>query len=76
MESAVLGVPELCADAIINLYQGFMFSGHQRITQINLTISYRFYISNLMHNLRAFISSCHFCEISKNIQPPKTSLKR
>ena len=54
-ESAVLAIPEVCADKIITLYHSNLFAGHQGVIKTYLTMSDRFYIHNLMHYLRSYI---------------------
>ena len=48
-ETALLAIPETCADKIITLYLSNLFVGHQGVIKTFLTISDRFYIPNLMH---------------------------
>ena len=48
-ETALLAIPETCADKIITLYHSNLFAGHQRVIEMYLMISDRFYIPNLMH---------------------------
>ena len=50
-ESALLAVPEICADKIITLYHASLFAGYQGVIKTYLTISNRFFIPNLMHCL-------------------------
>ena len=54
-ETALLAIPETCADKIITLCHSNLFVGHQGIIKTYLTISDRFYIPNLMHYLRSYI---------------------
>ena len=54
-ETALLAIPEICADMIITLYHSNLFAGHQGFIKMYLTISDRFYIPNLMHYLRSYI---------------------
>ena len=54
-ESAVLAIPEVCADKIITLYHSNLFAGHQGVIKMYLTMSGRFYIPNLMHYFRSYI---------------------
>ena len=54
-ETAVLAVPETCADKIITLYHSSLFAGHQGVIKIYLTISNKFFIPNLTHYLRSYI---------------------
>ena len=41
-ETALLAVPEICADKIISLYHTSLFAGHQSVTKTYLTISNQF----------------------------------
>ena len=43
-ETALLAIPEICADKIITLYHSNLFAGHQGVIKTYLTISDRFYI--------------------------------
>ena len=64
-ETALLAVPEICADKIIILYHSNLFAGHQGVIKTYLTISNRFYIPNLMHYLRSYIKGCHICQLNR-----------
>ena len=64
-ETTLLAIPEVCADKIITLYHSNLFAGHQGVIKSYLTISDRFYISNLMHYLRSYIKGCHICQINR-----------
>ena len=48
-ETAVLAIPELCADKIITLYHKSLFAGHQGVIKTYLTISDKYFIPNLIH---------------------------
>ena len=48
-ESAVLAVPDTCADKIITLYHSSLFARHQGVIQTHTTISDKFFIPNLIH---------------------------
>ena len=48
-ETAVLAVPETCADKIITLYVKSLLAGHQGVIKMYLTISDKFFIPNLIH---------------------------
>ena len=61
-ESAVLAIPEVCADKIIT---SNLFAGHQGVIKTYLTISDSFYIPNLMHYLRSYIKGCHICQLNR-----------
>ena len=41
-ETAVLAIPEMCADKIITLYHKSLFAGHQGVIKTYLTISDNF----------------------------------
>ena len=58
-ESAVLAVPEMCADRIITLYHSSLFAGYQGVIKTYLTISNKFFIPNLIHYLRSYIKGCY-----------------
>ena len=60
-EAALLAIPDVCVDKIITLYHSNLFAGHQGVVKAYLTISDRFFISNLMHYLRSYIKGCHIC---------------
>ena len=51
-ETAVLAIPETCADKIITLYDKSLFAGHQGVIKTYLTISDKFFVPNLIHYLR------------------------
>ena len=69
-ETAVLTIPETCADKIITLYHKSLFAGHQEVIKTYLTISDKFFIPNLIHYLRSYIKGCHICQLSRNEKPP------
>ena len=64
--TAVLAIPEMCADKIITLYHKSLFAGHQGVIKTYLTISDKFFITNLIHYLRSYIKGCHICQLSHN----------
>ena len=68
-EKALLAIPEVCADKIIELYHTSLFTGHQGIIKTYLTISNKFFIPHLMHYLRSFLSACHICQLFRNDKP-------
>ena len=73
-ETAVLAVPETCADKIITLYHSGLFTGHQGVIKPYLTISDNFFIPNLIHYLRSYIKGCHICQLMQNEKPPARPL--
>ena len=74
-ETAVLAVPETCADKIITLYHKSLFAGHQGVIKTYLTISDKFFIPNLIHYLRSYIKGCHLCQLVHNEKPPQGNCK-
>ena len=53
-ETALLAVPEVCADKIITLYHSSLFVGHPGVIKTYLTIDNKFFIPNLIHYLRSY----------------------
>ena len=74
-ETAVLAVPEMCADKIITLYHKSLFAGHQGEIKTYLTINDKFFIPNLIHCLRSYIKGCHICQLSRNEKLPTRHLQ-
>ena len=74
-ETALLAIPETCADKIITLYHSNLSIGHQGVIKTYLTISDRFFIPNLMHYLRSYIKRCHICQLNKKDKPPMRQLQ-
>ena len=74
-ETVVLATPEMCMDKIITLYHKTLFTGHQGVIKTYLTISYKFFIPNLIHYLRSYIKRCHICQLSRNEKPPSRHLQ-
>ena len=74
-ETALLAIPETCADKIITLYHSNLFTGHQGVIKMYLTISDRFYILNLMHYLRSYIKGCHICQLNRKYKLPERQLQ-
>ena len=74
-ESAVLAIPEACADSIIALYHSSLFAEHQGVIKTYLTISNKFIIHNLIHYLRLYIKGCHICQLNRNEKPPTRQLQ-
>ena len=73
-ETAVLVIPESCADNTIALYHSSLFAGHQGVIKTYLTINDRFFIPNLIHYLRSYIKGCHICQLTRNEKPPSRQL--
>ena len=74
-ETAVLAIPETCADKIITLYHKSLFTGHQGIIKTYLMIGDKFFIPNLIHYLRSYIKDCHTCQLSRNEKPHSRHLQ-
>ena len=74
-ETAVLAVPETCADKIITLYHSSLLAGHQGVIKMYLTISNKFFIPNVIHYLRSYIKGCHICQLVCNKKPPVRQLQ-
>ena len=74
-EKALLAIPESCTDKIISLYHSSLFAGHRRVIKTYLTMTSKFFIPNLMHYLRAFLKSCHICQLNRNDKPPSRQLE-
>ena len=67
--TAVLAVPEICADKIITLYHSSLFAGHQGVIKTYLTINNKFFIPNCIHFLRSYVKGCHICQLVCNEKP-------
>ena len=74
-ETAVLVIPEICVDKIIALYHTSLFTGHQGVVKMYLTMKDKFYIPNLMYYLRSFIKGCHICQLYRPGKPPTRQLQ-
>ena len=48
-ETALLAIPETCADNIITLYHSNLFMAHQGVIKTYLTIADKFFIPDIMH---------------------------
>ena len=74
-ETALLAVPEVCADKIITLYHTSLFAGHQGVIKMYLTINDKFFIPGLMHYLCLFRKGCHTCQLVREEKPPMRQLQ-
>ena len=74
-ETLLLAMPEICTDKIITLYHASLFMGHQGVIKTYLTISDKFFISDLIHYLRSFIIGCHTCQLVRVDKPPTRQLQ-
>ena len=60
--TALLAIPEICADKIITPYHSSLFAGYRGVIKIYLTINDKFFIPNLIHYLRSFIKGYNICQ--------------
>ena len=74
-EEAVLAIPEIGVDKIIALYHTSLFTDHQGVVKMYLTMRDKFFIPNLMHYLRSFIKGCHICQLSRSDKLPTRQLQ-
>ena len=74
-ETALLAIPEICTDKIINLYHSSLFVGHEGVIKTYLTINDKLFIPNLVHYLRSYIKGCHICQLACNEKPPTRQLQ-
>ena len=74
-EKALLVIPGMCAGKIIELHHTSLFVGHQGVIKTYLTISNKYFIPNLMHYLRSFLSACHICQLFRNDKQPCRQLE-
>ena len=74
-ETVVLAVPETCVDKMIALYHSSLFTGHQGVMKTYLTMSDKFFITNLIHYLRSYIKGCHLCQLVCNEKLPPRQLQ-
>ena len=64
-ETALLAIPEICADKIITIYHSSLFVGHQGEIMTYLTTADKFFIPDLMHYLYSYIKGCHICQLTR-----------
>ena len=74
-ETALLAVPEICADKIIMLYHSSLFTGHQGVIKSSLTIRDKFFIPGLRHYLHSYIKGCDICQLLCNDKPHTRQLQ-
>ena len=65
-ETALLTIPEICADKIITLYHSSLFAGNQGVIKTYLTMNKKFFIPNLIHYPLCYIKGCHICQLAQN----------
>ena len=54
-ETALLAVPDICADRIITIYHSSLFAGHQGVIKTYLTIADKFFIPHTSYALLMFL---------------------
>ena len=69
-KTALLAIPEMCADKIITLYLSSLFVGHQGIIKTYLAVADKFFIPDLMHYLHFYIQSCHISQLTRKDRIP------
>ena len=74
-ETALIAIPETCADKIITLYHSILFAGHQGVIETYLTISDKFFIPSLIHYLCSYIKGWYICQLSHNEKPPMRQIQ-
>ena len=74
-ETVVLSIPGSCVDKIIMLYHSSLFAGIQGVIKTYLTMSDKFFISNLTHYLRSYIKGCHLFQLVQNEKLPPRQLQ-
>ena len=73
--TALLAIPQMCADKIITLYHSSLFAGHQGVIKTYLTIADKFFIPDHMHYLHSYIKGCHICQLSRKDKTPTRQLQ-
>ena len=74
-DTALLDIPEICADKIITLYYSSLFAGHQGAIKTYLTINDKFFIPNLIHYLWSYIKGHHICQLACKDKPSMRQLQ-
>ena len=74
-ETALLAIPEMCADKIITLYHSSLFVGHLGVIMRYLTIADKFFIPDLLSYLCSYINGCHICQLSRREKKPTKQLQ-
>ena len=74
-EATVLAILRACTDKIITLYHSSLFTGHQGVIQMYLTINGKFFIPNLIQYLHSYIKGGHICQLMLNEKPPTRQLQ-
>ena len=74
-KTALLAIPETCANKIITLYHSNLFEGHQGAIKTYLTIGDKFFIPGLIHYQCSYIKGCHICQLFRNDKLPQKQLQ-
>ena len=75
-ETALLAIPEMCADKIITLYHLSLFAGHQGVIKTYMTVADKFFIPHLMHYLHSYIKGCYICQLTRKTKPLQGNCKQ
>ena len=57
----LLVIPETYEPIIFNTYHDSLLVGHQEPFQTAMTIRQKFFIHNLMNEVKSYIEACHIC---------------
>ena len=57
----LLVIPEKYKPIIFNTYHDSLLAGHQGPFRTAMTIRQKFFIHNLMNNVKRYIEACHIC---------------
>ena len=63
--TTVLCIPTSKVDMILEQYHASFKGSHTGITKCYMMINQRYYISNLAHQIRTYITGCHVCQLLK-----------
>ena len=74
-KTALLAIPEICADKMITLHHSSPFMGHQGVIKTYLTIAEKFFIPDLMHYLSFYIKGCDICQLTRKDKLPTRQLQ-
>ena len=73
-ETALLIIPETCADKIITLYHWSLSVGHQSVMRTCQTITDTFFIPDLVHYLCSYIKGCDIYQLTRKDKTPTRQL--
>ena len=61
----LLCIPTSKINLLLHYFHSSLLGSHMGITKTYVTISQRFFCPNLAHHIRAYIVSCHICQVAK-----------